>query len=224
MNWVALISTLITFGWDGYLVQVVPQLPVTETGKKLAGSLLRRAVVTIFILYAVLIILLFAAHYIFKIRVFFSVPVTLIIFPALVFLFTGISFFRSVLRIFHRVSAVQWMENISKPLLMLVVIWCFYYFNRQPALTDVYYLNIFLFLGLLAGLFILAMQVARKKIDLSSSGRSKEKWLVKCFYFMCIILGYNFFSRMELLFLGYFNKNEDAAKYQLLYRISELVI
>jgi O-antigen/teichoic acid export membrane protein len=41
---------------------------------------------------------------------------------------------------------------------------------------------------------------------------------------MCIMLGYSFFSRMELLFLGYYERNGDAAKYQLLLRIADLVI
>ena len=41
---------------------------------------------------------------------------------------------------------------------------------------------------------------------------------------MCIFLGYNIFSRMELLFLGFFSKNEEAAKYQILLRISDLIV
>ena len=51
MNWVALISTGVTFGWDGYLVQKIPQLPVNSDGKIEAGRMLKRALLTFFILY-----------------------------------------------------------------------------------------------------------------------------------------------------------------------------
>ncbi|HMD00768.1 MAG TPA: polysaccharide biosynthesis C-terminal domain-containing protein, partial [Ferruginibacter sp.] len=65
----------------------------------------------------------------------------------------------------------------------------------------------------------------RLKNKLSLSGTTTdETWLRRCFYFLCVMLGYTFFSKMELLFLGYFNKNEDAGKYQLLLRIADLVI
>ena len=224
MNWVALVSTFVTFGWDGYLVQKVPQLSINDDGNKEASTLFRRALLTFFSMYSLLIIMLCIAGHFFTFTLFYTGSSMMIIFLLLVFLFTGIAFFRSILKIFHQVSAVQWLEDISKPLLMLVIFGYFYYFNRKPGLTTVYLVNVSVFVGLMAGLYLLVLRKVGKSIELKGNRRTREKWLDKCFYFMCIMLGYSFFSRMELLFLGYYDKNEDAGKYQLLLRIADLVI
>lgn len=224
MNWVALVSTLVTFGWDGYLVQKIPQLPVNGEGKISAGSMLKKALLSFFILYALLCLLLFAGVYLVKFPLLFSGTGTLLIFLLFVFLFTGISYFKSILKIFNKVTPVQWLEDISKPLLLLIIVGCFYYFKKTLTLSAVYLVNVGLFFVVLLGLYLLMYQTVRKKIVLKSNSPVREKWVRQCFYFMCIMLGYTFFSKMELLFLGFYAKNEDAARYQLLLRIADLVI
>ena len=224
MNWVTLGSTLVTFGWDGFLVQQIPLLHFNLEGKRAAGSLLRKALLTFFILYMVLIGILITTKYVFILPFFLDDKSFLIIFLLLVFLFTGISLFKSMLKIFHTVSPVQWMEDFGKPLLMLIVFGCFYYFKTIPELISVYEVNLLLFLGLLSGLVYLAVKKFRKTISWKDKTAPPENWMRKCFYFMCVMLGYSFFSRMELLFLGYYGKNEDAGRYQLLLRIADLVI
>ena len=224
MNWVALVSTFVVFGWDGYLVQKIPQLGVNNDGKTEAGHLLKRALLSFFVLYISLMALLLAVVYFFKIPLIFSNSGNMLIFLLLVFFFTAISYFKSVLRIFHKITAVQWVEDISKPLLLLVVVLCFYYFNNELSLSAIYLVNVLLFLGVVLALYLLLHQTVGKKLALKDSTGTKEKWVRNCFYFMCIMLGYSFFSKMELLFLGYYAKHEDAAKYQLLLRIADLVI
>ncbi len=224
MNWVALGSTLITFGWDGFLVQQIPLLPFNAQGKRTAGNLIRKALFTFFFLYMALISILITVKYVFRLHLLFDNKGLLIIFPLLVFLFTGISFMKSLLKIFHTVTPVQWMEDLGKPLLMLLVLGYFYYFKTIPDLKRVYEVNLFLYLGLLSGLIYLVVKKVRRFISWNDKTVSPENWIRKCFYFMCIMVGYSFFSRMELLFLGYYGKNEDAGRYQLLLRIADLVI
>ena len=224
MNWVGLISTGVTFGWDGYLVQQVPLLPVNSSGKKEGAKILKRALFTFFVLYSLLLLLLFLGVYFFKIISFFHTTGAVLSFLLLVLFFTGISYSKSILKIFHRISPVQWLEDICKPLLLMGVFYWYYYFGREMTLSSVYHINILLFLGLLVGLYWLLHKTIRNQFDKKEQGSVEKGWLHKCFYFMCIMLGYSFFSRMELLFLGYYDKNEDAAKYQLLLRLAELVI
>ena len=224
MNWVALASTLVVFGWDGYLVQKIPQLNLTSDGKIGAGQMFKRALLTFSVLYISLALLLLTAVYFFKTPLIFSGQYSLLIFLLLVFFFTAISYFKSVLKIFHKVTPVQWLEDISKPLLLLAILLCFYYWNKQLSLQATYLINAGLFLGVMLALYLLLHQSVGKQLLLKDNGRVKEKWVRQCFYFMCIMLGYSFFSKMELLFLGYYAKNEDAAKYQLLLRIADLVI
>ncbi|HMC99451.1 MAG TPA: oligosaccharide flippase family protein, partial [Ferruginibacter sp.] len=51
MNWVALGSTFVTFGWDGYLVQRIPQLTRNSGGAIEAGGLFRRLFMSFIILF-----------------------------------------------------------------------------------------------------------------------------------------------------------------------------
>jgi O-antigen/teichoic acid export membrane protein len=141
-----------------------------------------------------------------------------------VFFFTAISYFKSVLKIFNTVTPVQWLEDISKPLGLLIIFGSIYYLQQTIDLTTVYFVNGGFFLCLTLGLYILISRRVNTNIVFDDSSNATENWVRRCFYFMCIMLGYTFFSKMELLFLGYYAKNEDAAKYQLLLRIADLVI
>ena len=224
INWAVLISALVTFGWDGYLVQKLPQLPVNADGKIEIGTTFKRASYSFIILYTVLVIILLMAVYFFDLSFLFSGAGTLLIFLLLIFFFTWINYFKSVLKILHKVTPVQWVEDFSKPLLLLIVLGYFYYFNFTLSLTTVYQINVLLFFGVVLSLYLLIHYTNKKKFTLKQSNPQTEKWVSQCFYFMCIMLGYGFFSKMELLFLGYYTKHEDAAKYQILLRIADLVI
>ncbi len=224
MNWVVLVSTWVTFGWDGYLVQKIPQLPVNAVRKIEAGGLLKQSLKSFLILYTCLAVALYIVVYWVRSPVLFSGSGTLLIFLVFVFLFTVISYFKSILKIFHTVTPVQWLEDISKPLLLLIIVGSFYYLNKTLSLSTVYLVNAGLFVCVMLGLYGFIYLRVRNKIVLHAGSPATEKWVRRCFYFMCIMLGYSFFSKMELLFLGYYVKNEDAAKYQLLLRIADLVI
>lgn len=186
--------------------------------------MLKRALLTFFVLYISLLLLLFIIVYFFKASLIFSGQYSLLVFLLLVFFFTTISYFKSVLKIFHKVTPVQWVEDISKPLLLLAVLFYLYYWNKHLSLAVTYLINAGLFFGVMLALYLMLHRTVINKLVLKDNKGVKEKWVRQCFYFMCIMLGYSFFSKMELLFLGYYAKNEDAAKYQLLLRIADLVI
>ena len=224
MNWVGLAVTGVLFGWDGYLVQQIPQLPLTDGGKIDAGHLFRKSILSTLILFAILFVLLFVGAHIFKPNFLPDVPGALTFFLLFVFFLTCIGYSKAVLKIFHIVIPVQGLEDIAKPLLLLVVVFFFYATNRPLMLSTVYLINILLVFMVALGLFILLIRKAGKRIDLTTRNPVSKYWVRQCFYFMCIMMGYSFFSRMELLFLGYYAKNEDAAKYQILLRIADLVI
>jgi len=224
MNWVALGSTLVTFGWDGFLVQRIPQLPVNSNGKIEAGGILKLSLLSFGILFAVLAILLFVVNYVLKISVIVSTEGSFLVFLVFVFCFTAISYSKSILKIFNTVIPVQWLEDIAKPLALLVIFGSFYYLNKTISLTNVYLVNGGLFICIMLALYLLIDRRVHKKAVFGGTNQATENWVRRCFYFMCIMLGYSFFSKMELLFLGYYAKNEDAAKYQLLLRIADLVI
>jgi len=224
MNWVALASMLVTFGWEGYLVQRVPQLPVNAEGKIETSGILKRSLFSIIFLFALLSLGLFVFNNLLKVSMLFNAEGTLIIFLVLVFCLTAISYFKSILKIFNTVIPVQWLEDIGKPLVMLIILAMYYYLNKPVTLSNVYIINVCLFFFVMMGLYVFISRKVNRKIALNSSSGNDENWVRRCFYFLCIMLGYTFFSKMELLFLGYYEKDEGAAKYQLLLRIADLVI
>ena len=224
MNWVALMSTLVVFGWDGYLVQKIPVLPQNTEGKTVAGTLLKRAMLTFCALFIFGVLLLFTIVYIFNQPLIFAGKHSLLYFFSLVFFFTCISYFKALLKIFHIVRPVQWIEEFSKPLVLLFILGGYYFFHKPLSLSAVYFLNSILFFMVTLLLYFFVQKAAGKKLVLRERDEDREQWVRKCFNFMCIMLGYSFFSKMELLFLGYYAKNEDAAKYQLLLRIADLVL
>lgn len=224
MNWAALAATLVTFGWDGYLVQQVPLLPVDKNGMIIALPLLKRALRSFFILYALSLVILVALNQLSDKTFLFSKAGTLPVFLILIFLITVISYFKSILKIFHIVIPAQWLEDISKPALMLIIFLLYHNLGNTLSLSNVYLINILLYLALMIGLAVLVWRILYQKIAPANGAGGGVKWVRKCFYFMCIMLGYSFFSKMELLFLGYYSRNEDAAKYQLLLRVADLVI
>ena len=224
MNWVGLAVTLILFGWDGYLVQQIPQLPLTSDGKIRFGHLFRKTLLTFFLLFAILVSILLAVVFIFKSSPMFSVPGVVQLFLLLVFFLTCIGYCKAILKIFHIVTPVQGLEDIVKPFLLLIIVFFFYFGNKPLKLESVYLINSILVFMVALGLYLLMYLKLGKKIDLKDDTCVSKNWVRQCFYFMCIMMGYSFFSRMELLFLGFYSKNEDAAKYQILLRIADLVI
>ena len=130
INWVILTSTFVTFGWDGYLVQLIPKLPVNAAGKIEARGMLKRVAATFIFIYAFLAVISFFVTQFFNTTLLFSGSGTVIIFLTLVFFFSAINSFKSVLRIFHKVRYMQWMEDISKPLLFLCILMYCYYFRK----------------------------------------------------------------------------------------------
>lgn len=225
ISWVSLASMILTFGWDGYLVQKIPQLLGNDKSKATGRYLLQRAVFTFLGLFILLSVLLILAVYMGKIFSDFFEPGQLFLFLALVFLFSALALTKSFLRIFHIVTQVQWFEEVLKPFVLFGVILYFFFCNDPGlSLTGLYTINSLIFAGLALVLAVLAWRVYKKNFTAGASNFLGEKWGKKCFYFMCIYLGYSIFSRMELLFLGYFEKNEEAAKFQILLRISDLVL
>ena len=224
MNWVALASTLVAFGWDGYMLQRIPQLPIDEEGRIKAGGLVRLALISFVVLFALLGLTLFVVNDVLKVQMLFNVKGTLMIFLIFTFCFAAISYFKSILKIFNAITPVQWLEDIGKPLGLLLVFGSLYYLHKTVDLSTVYLVNAGLFLLVVIGLYIMINRRVKNRIVFDKSSGAAENWARRCFYFMCIILGYTFFSKMELLFLGYYAKDEDAAKYQLLLRIADLVI
>jgi len=225
ISWVSLASMVLTFGWDGYLVQKIPQLLGNDESKATGKYLLQRAVFTFLGLFTLLSILLILAVHTGKTGPVFFEPGQLSLFLALVFLFSAIALTKSFLRIFHIVTQVQWFEEVLKPLVLFGVILCFFYYNDSGlSLTGLYTINSLIFAGLALVLTVFAWRVYKKNFTTGARNFLGEKWATKCFYFMCIYLGYSIFSRMELLFLGYFEKNEEAAKFQILLRISDIVL
>ncbi len=224
MTWVALGSTFVTFGWDEYFLQKIPKLSLSASGKIEAGSVLKQSLASFVALFALLAALLFILEHVLKAQLMFSSSGSMMIFLLFVFLFTAISYFKSILKIFNTVTAVQWMEDISKPLLLLSIFGGYYYLGKTLSLSAVYMINMALFFGIMLGSYLLIHRGVRQRISFDNSSSASDQWMKRCFYFLCISLGYTFFSKMELLFLGYYSKSEDGAKYQLLLRIADLVI
>jgi len=224
MNWVALGSTFVTFGWDGYLVQKIPQLPLNAKGKIEAGGIMKLSAISFVILFAILTLLLFIVDRVFKIPMLVNAKGTLVIFLVFVFCFTAINYFKSVLKIFNTVVPVQLLEDISKPLILLIIFGSFFYLHRSIDLNTLYFINGAVFITVMIVLYILIDRRVHQRIVFDHGKGVSENWMKRCFYFLCVMLGYTFFSKMELLFLGYYSKHEDAAKYQLLLRIADLVI
>jgi O-antigen/teichoic acid export membrane protein len=223
MSWVSLISMLVAFGWDGYLIQKIPQLPRDTTGKITNSSILKKAILTFIVLFAAFAIFIIVASRYDKTVLAFLEPGLVPVFLSLVFLFAFLALLRTFLKIFNWVITVQWAEDFLKPLVIFAVIIWYYRSKTTLPLSSLYYINLFVFGAVAICLLIFAGKVFRKNFYLQQTAVKQESWISKCFYFMCIFLGYNIFSRMELLFLGFFSKNEEAAKYQILLRIADLV-
>jgi O-antigen/teichoic acid export membrane protein len=223
ITWVSLISMLVAFGWDGYLVQKIPQLPKNAAGKIINGSILKKAIITLIVLFTFFgICILIASRD--KAALSFLEPGQLPLFLSLIFLFAFLALLRAFLKVFNWVTSVQWVEDFLKPLVLFAVIIWYYRSKTGLSLSSLYYINLFVFGAVTICLLVLAVKVYGKHFHIQQSNIAGEQWLSKCFYFMCIYLGYNIFTRMELLFLGFFSKNEEAAKYQILLRISDLII
>ena len=224
INWAGLAVTLVIFGWDGYLVQRIPQLPLNDDGKIRAGHLFRRSFWSFLALFSLLILGVFALNYFSAISIFTHSPAVPILFLLLVFFLAFIGFAKSVLKIFHIVTAVQIFEDLVKPLLLLIIVLLFYGTQHSLHLSSFYLLNVVLASVVALGLIVLVYRKLAHRFALNDREAVSPNWLRQCFYFMCIMMGYSIFSRMELLFLGYYVKNEDAARYQILLRIADLVI
>ncbi len=224
INWAALVSTILLFGWDGYLMQRVPQLPKSKNGKIAGSQLLRKAIRSFFISYIVFAFIITIVFKVTKIVPQVSSNQYLLFFLVLTFLFAAITFFKAVLKIFNIISKVQWAEDVAKPLFLFIIVLVYYKAGTALTLSSLYWINCFAF-GSIAILFLFfTVKTYHKNFEIQQNVATDEKWLMKCFYFMCIFLGYSIFSRMELLFLGHYAKDEDAAKYQILLRIADLVI
>jgi|GEM_PF-5829011 len=224
MTWVALGGTFVTFGWDGYFLQKIPKLSLNADGKIEAGGVIRKSILSFSVLFIFLAAVLFIFEHLLRMKLIFFGAGTMLIFLLFVFLFTAIGYFKSILKIFNTITPVQWMEDISKPLLLLSFFGFYYFLDKTLTLSTVYSVNLLLFFGIMLGSGLLIYLKVGKKIVLDSGNPVSDQWVRRCFYFLCISLGYTFFSKMELLFLGYYSKNEDSAKYQLLLRIADLVI
>ncbi len=224
ISWVSLISTLVTFGWDGYLMQKIPQLQRNESGKLTGVYLLRRAITTFLVLYVVCSLIILGIFYYNSNLIVFFDPGQLHLFLLFIFLFATIALIKAFLKIFHVITKVQWIEDVVKPLVLFAAILFYYKYKISLSLTSLYIINLCIFASLAISILFFALKTYKKNFERGSIEPVNEKWIGKCFYFMCIYLGYSIFSRMELLFLGGFEKNEEAAKYQILLRISDLII
>jgi len=224
ITWASLLSTILLFGWDGYLIQKIPQLKKNDDGKIINGSILYKAAITFLVLYCIAVAVSICIIWFKKDNSGFLQKDNLFFFLMLTFLFAVISILKAFLRVFNIISKVQWVEDILKPLALFAVI--FFYYNRQLnlSLSTLYIMNCIAFCLVLILLGGYCIKTYNNNFEIRNAYKLNEKWLSKCFYFMCIFLGYTVFSKMELLFLGYFSNNEDAAKYQILLRISDLVI
>lgn len=224
INWTALISTVLLFGWDGYLMQRIPQLPKSKNGKIAGSQLLRKAFRSFFISYIVFAAMAIIVFKVTKIAPAFSGNQYLVFFLVLAFLFAAITFCKAFLKVFNVINKVQWAEDVAKPLFLFIAIMVYYNTSTALSLSSLYWLNS-IALGTIAILLLFfAIKTYHKNFEILQNVTADEKWLMKCFYFMCIFLGYSIFSRMELLFLGHYGKDEGAAKYQILLRIADLVI
>lgn len=226
ISWVTLCNTIVAFGWDGYLIQKIPLLAKTKDDKINSSRILAIAVLSFFILFALFnIAMLLLSNYNALLFAFIQ-PGQLKYFLVLVFLFAAISLLKAFLKIFHIVIQVQWVEDFMKPILLFAVIIYFYVEGMKISLSTLYIINIIAFAILFTALLFFTFKTYKVNFKLREAAvvSENEKWVTKCFYFMCIYLGYSIFTRMELLFLGHFNKNDEAAKFQILLRVSELVI
>jgi len=224
MSWVSLISMLVAFGWDGYLIQRIPQLPKNEAGKITDGSIIKNAMTTLIVLLVFFSFFIIVASRYSKTLLSFLEPGQLPVFLSLIFVFALLALLRAFLKIFNWVTSVQWIEDFLKPLILFAVIIWYYRSKATLELSSLYFINLVVFGAVAIALLLFAIKVYSKNFHIQSPAVKEEGWLSKCFYFMCIYLGYSIFSRMELLFLGFFSKNEEAAKYQILLRISDLII
>jgi O-antigen/teichoic acid export membrane protein len=220
MNWVALGTAFITFGWDGFLVQKIPLLKEVD-GKRRIGSLLKRIILSIAMLSTVLIGSLLIAYYS---GVFHEGLSSLSYLLLLVIPITILTIAKSFLKAYNIILSVQWLEDLLKPLLLLAFFAWAYFSQYAVDLNTVYLINIGSFALLCIIICFIANSKLKNKLSVKEGEDKLQGWVRRCFYFLCIMLGYTFFSKMELLFLGYYNKNEDAGKYQLLLRIADLVI
>lgn len=226
ISWVTLCSTIVAFGWDGYLIQKIPLLAKTKDGKIGSSRILSIAVLSFFILFALFSIAMLLLSNYNALLFSFIQPGQLKYFLVLVFLFAAIGLLKAFLKIFHIVIQVQWVEDFMKPILLFATIIYFYVEGMKISLSTLYIINIIAFAILFTALLFFTFKTYKDNFKLREAVvvSENEKWVTKCFYFMCIYLGYSIFTRMELLFLGHFNKNDEAAKFQILLRVSELVI
>jgi O-antigen/teichoic acid export membrane protein len=224
ISWVSLISSVLLFGWDGYLMQRVPQLPKGKNGKIAGTQLLRKAIVSFFISYIFFASIMAIILKVAKVTPVFSNNQYLVFFLVLTFLFAALAFFKVFLKIFNVINKVQWVEDVAKPLFLLIVILMYYNAGTVLTLPVLYGLNSIAFGAVAIFFLFFVIKAYKKEFELQQSEVAHEKWQAKCFYFMCIFLGYSIFSKMELLFLGHYANDEDAAKYQVLLRITDLVL
>lgn len=226
ISWVTLCSTIVAFGWDGYLIQKIPLLAKAKDGKIGSSRILAIAVLSFFILFALFSIAMLLLSNYNALLFSFIQPGQLKYFLVLVFLFAAIGLLKAFLKIFHIVIQVQWVEDFMKPILLFATIIYFYVEGMKISLSTLYIINIIAFAILFTALLFFTFKTYKDNFKLREAAVvwKNEKWVTKCFYFMCIYLGYSIFTKMELLFLGHFNKNDEAAKFQILLRVSELVI
>lgn len=222
MNWVALGTTFVSFGWDGYLVKKLPTIMPGGDGKKPVGGIVVNMIVSVIFLSALLAGVT-CLYFSFTKK---DLPqhgmltlAFLLIWPTVI-----VIMIKSFLKVFDIVLFVQILEDLLKPLVLLVVFVIVYLNTDHYRFFNVYKLNVAVWWALAVALLICAFFRLRHKVSMDRIKSVGENWALSCFYFMCIMLGYTFFSKMELLFLGYYNRNEDAGKYQLLLRIADLVI
>ncbi len=224
MSWVSIAAIIVAFGWDGYLLQKIPLLSKDNEEKIIGRYLIKKLLLSVVACYAVLVIILCTGYFLFHVFPFFTSVYQLAAFCILIFLVAVVNFLKSFLKIFHKVTVIQLLEDLLKPLIIFLAIAFFFSYAISITLTDLYLLNVIVFAAFAISLLLFCYTIFRKNFSAISTTVDKEKWLQKCFYFMCIFLGYNVFTRMELIFLGYFNNNEAAAKYQVLLRVADLVI
>ncbi|HQW85073.1 MAG TPA: hypothetical protein PK987_11445, partial [Ferruginibacter sp.] len=145
ISWVTLCSTLVAFGWDGYLIQKIPLLKNNSKGKIENTRLLSIAAFSFFFLFALFCCALFLLSAYDSNLLTFIQPGQLTLFLILIFLFAGISLLKALLKIFHIIVTVQWVEDILKPIILFVIIMFFYVEGINMALSTLYIINIIAF-------------------------------------------------------------------------------
>ncbi len=224
ISWVSLVSIALTFGWEGYFMQKIPMLAKNEEGKFFGKVLIKKALQTVLVLFIFLAAFILLDWYSNQSILNFQHLSEVVFFLYFTLVFAVITLIKAFIRIFHIITPVQWAEDVLKPFLLLLAVLYFYYYRLTISLSTWYFINSIIFFGIMVYLVILAYKTHSINFSIQQSTNDSADWVSRCFYFMCIALGYTVFTKMELLFLGYYSQNEAAAKYQILLRISDIVI